>query len=174
MKIYVACLAAYNAGRLHGEWIDATSDAAEMGEAIAAMLAKSPVPGAEEYAIHDYDGFPDMGEFPGLDAIAETAGLVDFVERVTDQVVSPAAFKAIADNWHGDARDIRDAFGRWVGLFDTWRDYADEIADLYIGETSGAAAEYVAQYFDYEYHAADLAHYYTVVETPDGVAVFHD
>jgi antirestriction protein len=171
MKIYVACLAAYNAGRLHGEWIDATSDAAEMGEAVAAMLAKSPVPGAEEYAIHDYDGFPDMGEYPGLDAIAETAGLV---ELAAEHDLSPAAFKAIADNWHGGARDIREAFGRWVGLFDSFREYADEIADLYIGETSGAAADYVSQYFDFEYHASDLALSYTVIETPDGVAVFYD
>jgi len=26
-RIYVACLAAYNAGKLHGEWIDADQDA---------------------------------------------------------------------------------------------------------------------------------------------------
>ena len=39
-RIYVACLASYNAGILHGEWIDAT-DADEIREAIETMLSKS-------------------------------------------------------------------------------------------------------------------------------------
>ena len=37
-RIYVACLASYNAGILHGEWIDAT-DADVIREAIANMLS---------------------------------------------------------------------------------------------------------------------------------------
>ena len=44
MKIYAACLASYNAGILHGAWIDATDDADEMSESIRAMLRKSPCP----------------------------------------------------------------------------------------------------------------------------------
>ncbi|MBA3067902.1 MAG: antirestriction protein ArdA, partial [Hyphomonas sp.] len=50
-RIYVACLAAYNAGRLHGRWIDATTPNEIRAEA-RAMLAASPEPGAEEHAIH--------------------------------------------------------------------------------------------------------------------------
>jgi antirestriction protein len=44
-RIYVACLASYNAGVLHGTWIDAT-DADVMREAIATMLRQSPYPNA--------------------------------------------------------------------------------------------------------------------------------
>ena len=39
-RIYVACLAAYNNGRLHGRWIDATTPDEIWGE-VRAMLAAS-------------------------------------------------------------------------------------------------------------------------------------
>lgn len=42
----MACLAAYNNGKLHGCWIDAIQDQ------INSMLASSPEEDAEEYAIH--------------------------------------------------------------------------------------------------------------------------
>ena len=70
-RIYVACLAAYNEGILHGQWIDASSDESEMQEAVDAMLAASPIAGAEEWAIHDYEGFGYMSEYEDLDHIAE-------------------------------------------------------------------------------------------------------
>ena len=50
-RIYVACLAAYNSGCLHGRWIDATTPD-EIWEQVRAMLADSPEPDAEEWAIH--------------------------------------------------------------------------------------------------------------------------
>lgn len=43
-RIYVACLASYNSGRLHGEWIDASADVAEMQAKVSAMLRRSPYP----------------------------------------------------------------------------------------------------------------------------------
>lgn len=56
-KIYVASLSDYNAGRLHGEWIDADQTEDEIFSEINAMLARSREPGAEEFAIHDFDNF---------------------------------------------------------------------------------------------------------------------
>jgi len=50
-RIYVACLAAYNNGRLHGRWIEA-ADPHEVWEQVSAMLAASPESDAEEWAIH--------------------------------------------------------------------------------------------------------------------------
>ncbi len=51
-QIYVVCLAAYNNGILHGEWIDATQDVSTIYDEIHEMLAKSPIEDAEEFAIH--------------------------------------------------------------------------------------------------------------------------
>jgi len=59
-RIYVACLAAYNNGRLHGKWIAADQPLEDMASEVRAMLAKSPEPGAEEWAIHDYEGFGSL------------------------------------------------------------------------------------------------------------------
>lgn len=43
IKIYVACLAAYNNGYLHGAWIDADQDAYDLYADIRTMLDASPV-----------------------------------------------------------------------------------------------------------------------------------
>ena len=78
-RIYVACLAAYNNGKLHGKWIGLDDDTTEesLQEAIAAMLRASPEPGAEEWAIHDYDGLPaSLGENPDLTTLIATANAV--------------------------------------------------------------------------------------------------
>ena len=57
IRIYVADQAAYNAGHLHGVWIDATLELDDIQGQVDAMLAASPVEDAEEYAIHDFEGF---------------------------------------------------------------------------------------------------------------------
>jgi len=55
-RIYVASLSDYNAGRLHGVWLEAT-DIEQVRNGVAAMLNASPGGDAEEYAIHDFEGF---------------------------------------------------------------------------------------------------------------------
>lgn len=59
-RIYVACLASYNAGQLHGVWIDAAQDVDDIQDAIDEMLRQSPVPNAEEWAIHDVEDFESV------------------------------------------------------------------------------------------------------------------
>jgi antirestriction protein len=77
-RIYVACLAAYNNGHLHGAWIDADQDAGQIRDEIAAMLARSPFEHAEEYAIHDYEGFEgvSISEYAGIDSVARMAAFI--------------------------------------------------------------------------------------------------
>ncbi|MEU0218717.1 antirestriction protein ArdA [Streptomyces sp. NPDC006265] len=84
LRIYVASLSDYNAGILHGRWIDADQDVDAMHEAIAEMLKESPAARkygdvAEEYAIHDYDGFGDfnLGEYESLEKITAIANALD-------------------------------------------------------------------------------------------------
>ncbi len=56
-RIYVASLSDYNNGHLHGCWIRAAQDPDLIYDEIHQMLATSPSPQAEEWAIHDYEGF---------------------------------------------------------------------------------------------------------------------
>ena len=55
--IYVASLADYNNGVLHGAWIDAAREPSDIQADINAMLARSREPNAEEFAIFDYNQF---------------------------------------------------------------------------------------------------------------------
>lgn len=72
-RIYAASLSDYNDGRLHGAWIDAAADPDDLAEHVQAMLARSPTPGAEEWAIHDYEGFGPLhlGEYEDLATISQ-------------------------------------------------------------------------------------------------------
>jgi len=75
IRIYVADLAAYNNGKLHGVWIDACDDINNIWEQIKAMLAASPEDFAEEYAIHDYEGFGSyaLSEYEGIETAHKVA-----------------------------------------------------------------------------------------------------
>lgn len=123
-QIYVACLASYNSGRLHGRWIDATSDVDAMQEQVAAMLAASPMPDAEEWAIHDYDSFPNLGEYPGLEAVAAMAQLFEDFDHIDADDL-----QAILANFHDPERARTELDHNFCGIFDNFRDYADDAAD---------------------------------------------
>lgn len=61
-QIWVASLADYNNGTLHGTWLNAAREEAELQADIATMLAASPLTAAtgepaEEWAIHHSQGF---------------------------------------------------------------------------------------------------------------------
>ncbi|MFD1797184.1 antirestriction protein ArdA [Paracoccus aurantiacus] len=115
-RIYVACLAAYNNGYLHGAWIDADQDADQIRDEIAAMLSRSPVEDAEEYAIHDYEGFEGVriSEYAGIDTVARMgafiaehgalgAGLLEQFGHDIDQ-----AETALQDCYHGQFTSLAD------------------------------------------------------------------
>ncbi len=75
IRIYVADLAAYDKGILHGVWIDATADVSDMHKQVDAMLVSSPTGDAWESAIHGFEGFDgySVGEYAGLQAAHDLA-----------------------------------------------------------------------------------------------------
>ena len=79
IRIYMACLAAYNNGYLHGRWIDASIGADAIQDEINEMLRTSPIPESEEWALHDYEGFEglDLSEYEGLESICEKAEFIE-------------------------------------------------------------------------------------------------
>ncbi|WP_340149018.1 antirestriction protein ArdA [uncultured Sneathiella sp.] len=78
--IYVACLASYNNGILHGRWIDATQSVDEIHAEITSMLKSSTMRDAEEWAIHDHEGFEgiQVSEFESISRVVELATFVSF------------------------------------------------------------------------------------------------
>ena len=120
-RIYVACLAAYNNGYLHGDWIDADQDVDEIRDEIATMLARSPIEHAEEYAIHDYEGFEGV-------AISEYAG-IDTVARMGAFIAEHGALGAgLLEQFSGDMEQAETALQDcYHGQFASLADYMEEL-----------------------------------------------
>ncbi|KAB8333608.1 antirestriction protein ArdA [Scytonema tolypothrichoides VB-61278] len=81
-QLYCSCLSSYNAGFLHGLWIDATQEPDDIQDDIDWMLSWSPVAEdeiCEEYAIHDYSGFCGirLSEHEDLQKVSAIAQAID-------------------------------------------------------------------------------------------------
>ena len=187
-RIYVACLASYNNGIMHGRWIDASADVDEMQEQVDEILRASPCPNvtvehpetgeevrsAEEFAIHDFDGLPStLGEYCGLQAVADYTEFIEAVEEAAGADAADLAH-AMVENWHS-VDQASTEIDNFAGIFSTFREYADEAADELIAchTADGTAPQMLINYFDYESYARDLAHDMTVLDMPSGVAIFH-
>lgn len=158
-RIYVACLASYNNGTLHGAWIDCT-DVDQMATDIAKMLAASPTESAEEYAIHDTEGFGDahslIREHTDLTTIAELA------EGITEHGDAWAAYVA----YQGDVDAASDYEDAYRGQWDTFAEYAADFVDS-TGMLSGIDNT-IARYFDYDTFAHDLKYDHIVCDDGTG------
>jgi antirestriction protein len=122
-RIYVASLTDYNAGRLHGRWIDANQDTEALTDEVRAMLKASPTSRhAEEFAIHDYENFGALrlSEYESLEVVSAIAkGLADH----------GPAFAAWADHV-GHEPALLDGFSEaYRGEWRSVSEYADELLD---------------------------------------------
>jgi len=180
-RIYVASLSDYNAGILHGRWLDATAQPEDIERQISEMLTDSPTTRrygdvAEEWAIHDYEGFSpfvQLGEYESIERVAALArGLVAHGEafaawwsteerEVTDDAEMEAAFE---EQFLGEYGSIED-YGRQV-----LEDMGIEVEEL-LGVPDGLRP-YVR--VDVEAWTRDMEHggEISTVESQGGVYVF--
>lgn len=144
-RIYVACLAAYNSGILHGRWIAATTPD-EVRLEVSAMLAESPVPGAEEWAIHDYEGLEGicLSEHATFDTVCE---LADFVAE------HGALGAKLYSHFGNSLTEARAAFEDYAGQYKTAADFAEEM----IRETGTEIPASLEYYIDWQALARDMA-----------------
>lgn len=165
--IYAACLASYNAGRLVGRWIDCdglTGD--EILAEIQSMLEGSPVPNAEEWAIHDYCGIPSsFGENPDLDKIAE------WVEMVEEHGEAWAEYVGWAGEHYATPDNFRDSY---CGEYESPAHYAEDFHES-TGSLS-SVPEFLRYHIDWESVARDMRHdgYYFRETGPRTCYVFHN
>ncbi len=143
-KIYVACLAAYNNGILHGQWIEANQEVEAIQAEIQDMLTQSPIANAEEWAIHDYEGFYglQLSEYEDITEVAEMAALIEKHGEAWARYVDHVGM----DNATGDG--FKEAYhGQW----DSEEDFAENLA-----EETMKIPEHLQYYIDYEKLARDL------------------
>jgi antirestriction protein len=164
IRIYVADLAAYNNGKLHGVWIDATADLDEIWKAVNAMLKASPEGFAEEWAIHDYEGFGSyrLSEYEGFERVHAIAR---FIEEF------PAIGVELLSHFGGDLDDARKAAEEnYAGLYTSLADYAEELTD-----NTAEIPQNLAYYIDYERMGRDMelsGDIFTIETAHDEVHVF--
>jgi antirestriction protein len=122
-QIYVASLSDYNAGRLHGAWLDAAQTPEALMAGISSMLAASPIPGAEEWAIHDYEAFAgvQLGEYESIENVSKIA--LGIAQHGT-------AFGAWAEGLdHSDWQDLERFDDCYQGRWESLTDYAEDLLD---------------------------------------------
>ncbi len=193
-RIYAACLASYNNGTLHGEWIDLDGkDESDVDEEIRLMLKASPYPNvvrrdvkcpsclatsyidvsspsgtlrkcsecdvfcdctsepypsAEEFAIHDHEGFEGVkvGEY---DSIGDLVRLSAAIEEHGE------AFAAFYDHYGNDVDGAVSKFeDAYRGCHKSVEEYAEELLDD-CGTLSDLPAN-LRYYFDYAAFARDM------------------
>jgi antirestriction protein len=165
-RIYVASLSDYNAGRLHGGWFDADREPEELEKEIGFMLASSPEPVAEEWAIHDHEGFglAYISEYESLETVSWLA------KGISEHGLAFAAWAALQSN---DEEALVRFEGAYLGNWESLEEYADEmLCGLDLGEARKLLPEAIRPYLvlDIEAFARDreLGGDEITVKAPDG------
>lgn len=169
-RIYVASLSDYNNGLLHGAWIDATQDIGSIYDAINAMLKHSPDRSAEEYAIHDYDGFYGfrVGEYESLETVQRIAeGIADHGEAFAAFVDTAGTEEATLDTFEERYRGTYASMDAFLDEFIDSMGWADELEKF--GDRTGMGGFVSINYADLE---AVIRMEWEVIEGDDGVHVF--
>lgn len=163
-RIYVASLSDYNAGRLHGVWLEAAQEVEELRAGITAMLETSAEPVAEEWAIHDYEGFGRMhlSEYESLETISAVGlGIVEH----------GPAFAAWADlQYPLDPTALVDFEAAFRGTWESVEAYAEDLLED-LGAT--IALEHIPEWLQ-PYVRLDVAAYARDLELGGDISTVRD
>lgn len=164
-RVYIACLAAYNSGVMHGEWVEVTGDVDALKEEIARILKESPEEDAEEWAVHDHEGFGsyNVTEWPDLEALCDHVAAYEESSHDSDLIDG-----VIADR-NCTAREA-------IAIIDT--DYQGEYDDLecwaeqFLQDTGSVnLSRDLSYYFDYEKYGRDREMEGSIIAIPSGSKV---
>lgn len=127
-EIWVGSLTDYNAGLLHGMWIDADQEPDELQEQIGWILRTSPTARsegtvAEEWAIFDHDGFCgyQVSEWSSLD----TVSLVG--KGIAEHGEAYAAWVAYVGDTAGELLDEGRFQDAYLGTWDSPGEYVQDV-----------------------------------------------
>jgi antirestriction protein len=145
-RVYVSCLAAYNAGIYHGAWIEAT-DEDEMMENINYILSQSPIPNAEEWM------FNDFMEFEGANVGEYTP--VEEVVRIGQAIEKHGKAYVLYHGYHGNDTTVKQFEEDYLGCYENEEDFVyqqlDDMGVIKRAEEIGLNPSYI----DYSQIALD-------------------
>ena len=173
--VYFANLSAYVSGRLVGKWVypllyDSFEDFAEAIK----EATKDGIEYADEIAVHDYDNFPNMGEYPDYESVYNLAHAIDG-SHLDDEVLIKYFKDYFSSNIEELADHIKDIEDAYINQYDNFRKFADERAEEQIlNIVNKDAQQLVFNNFDYDGYARDLEHSYNVIKLDNyDVVVFN-
>lgn len=177
-KIYVACLASYNNGKLYGKWIDANQSADEIQEEIKEMLLNSPEPnidalccdeclaithypkdnicpecGSDKTKIHPTSEEWAIHDYEGfgdlkIDEYESIEEVARLAELIEEHGEAFAAYASYIGQDYADADNFEEAY---CGEWDSEEEYAEDLM-----QQCYEIPEYLQFYIDYEKWARDL------------------
>lgn len=164
-RVWPACQACYNNGRLVGQWVDCT-DAEDVTLTQLHKGTSGPQAGCEEIWCLDHENLPVSGEM----GLTEAAGWGEcFEEAGVDQWPAVCAWVSTGcytTEGTGDIPSLSDFEDAYQGQWDSFREYAEQLAED-IGLTDGWPEE-ATRYFDWDAWTRDLRFDYTVADATDG------
>lgn len=145
LLVYFASLADYNAGRLHGRWVDLgqMTSTEDIHREIQSMLDKSEEPFAEEWAIHDYQNFHHLS----LSEHLSLERLFIIAERSYEY---GAVYLAFLD-YHGISEGLQIDFqDEYRGTYKTRGEYVQEMAEISGRQINRESLGWLYHHIDWE------------------------
>ena len=164
-RAWIGCLHHYNSGRLVGHWFDAES----ADEATLADVHEGSDLGyaeCEELWVFDHENIPVRGEMDPLTAAAWGRCLAEVDEHLRPALCAWVESGGYVTEGNTDLPSISDFEERYCGAWDSFREYAEQLADD-IGLLDGVPEE-IARYFDWSAWTRDLAFDYSPYVDPEG------
>jgi antirestriction protein len=137
-RVWVGSLADYNNGQLYGAWMDATLEPDELQAAVQFLLRTSDTPGAEEWAIMDYEDFGGYAvqEYTGFATISRIAqgvarhgpAYAEWVNLVGEQSEELLSDEAFQDHYEGEWDSLEDYVEYLLQETDFYR-HLDEVLE---------------------------------------------
>ena len=110
------------------------------------MLKSSPIPDAEEWAIHDHEGFEglDISEYEEIESVCEKAAFIEEHGRLGAE---------LASHYGGDLKEAKTTLNdHYAGQYSSLAEFAEELTDQ-----TAEIPNSLQYYIDYELMGRDLA-----------------
>ena len=163
-RVWIGCLACYNAGRLVGDWFNAEG----AGEVTTYDIhgAHSRADSHDKLWVFDHENIPVRGELDPLTAAAWGRCLAEVNEHLRPALCAWVESGGDIAEGNTDLPSISDFEERYCGRWGSFEDYAEHWAT----ETGmmDRWPEEIARYFDWRSWTRDMTVDHSVYDDPEG------
>lgn len=166
---WIGCLQCYNAGALVGEWFEGDEIADVTPRTIHPHLAGPVADTHEEMWVMDHEGFDGLidGECSPMDA----ARLFTLHTSLDEQGIPVAAFAQWCSGQGADVEDadaLADFEGKYMGEWETPRDWAEDLLEDQLDELPEWAQSHRGAIIDSWLSDADRGGEFSTIDAPQG------